>query len=193
MRVIASDIVSSEGEELILVDDDDNKLGTLSKADCHDGDGVLHRAFSLFLFDVRGDLLLQQRSSLKRLWPLHWSNSCCSHPRNGETMQEATRRRLHQELGVAADLQFIYKFGYHARFEDIGSERELCSVFLGRIDGEVEANRNEIADVRYVQAAELTNALHHDGERYTPWFHMEWRRLNEEYGERLAQYTSPAA
>ena len=191
MRATASDIVSSEGEELILVDEDDNQLGTLSKANCHDGDGVLHRAFSLFLFDVSGNLLLQQRSSMKRLWPLYWSNSCCSHPRNGETMQEATRRRLHQELGVAADLQFIYKFGYHARFEEIGSERELCSVFLGRIDGEVAANRNEIADVRYVKAAELTNALQQDGERYTPWLHMEWRRLNDEYGERLAQYTSP--
>ncbi len=193
MRAIASNIVSSESEELILVDDDDNKLGTLSKADCHDGDGVLHRAFSLFLFDVRGNLLLQQRSSMKRLWPLYWSNSCCSHPRNGETMQEATRRRLSQELGVTAELQFIYKFGYHARFEEIGSERELCSVFLGRLHDEVEANRNEIADVRYIRAAEVTKALEDDGERYTPWFHMEWRRLNEEYGERLARYTSPVA
>lgn len=193
MRATASDIVSSEGEELILVDEDDNQLGTLSKANCHDGDGVLHRAFSLFLFDVRGNLLLQQRSSMKRLWPLYWSNSCCSHPRSGETMQEATRRRLRQELGVVADLQFIYKFGYHARFEEIGSERELCSVFLGRIDGEVAANRNEIADVRYVKAAELTSALQQDGERYTPWLHMEWRRLNDDYGECLAQYTSPVA
>ena len=193
MRAIASNTVSSESEELILVDDDDNEQGTLSKAECHDGDGVLHRAFSLFLFDVRGNLLLQQRSSMKRLWPLYWSNSCCSHPRNGETMQEATRRRLRQELGVTAELQFIYKFGYHARFGDIGSERELCSVFLGRLDDEVEANRNEIADLRYAPAAEITDALQHEGKRYTPWFHMEWRRLSDEYGERLAQYTSPMA
>ena len=87
-------VVSSEAEELILVDEQDNETGYLSKAACHDGDGVLHRAFSVFLFNDRGELLLQQRSPSKRLWGGYWSNSCCSHPRRGESIQVATRRRL---------------------------------------------------------------------------------------------------
>ena len=90
-------IVSSEAEELILVDGEDNETGYLSKAACHDGDGVLHRAFSLFLFDSAGRLLLQQRAATKRLWPGFWSNSCCSHPRRGESMEVATSRRLRDE------------------------------------------------------------------------------------------------
>lgn len=186
-----NDVVSSESEELILVDEDDCEQGTLSKAACHDGDGLLHRAFSLFAFDSRGHLLLQQRSAEKRLWPLFWSNSCCSHPRSGESMQTATRRRIQQELGIGADLEFVYKFSYHARFGELGSERELCSVFLGRIDNEVQPNRNEIADVRFVSPDELSQALDEDDDSYTPWFQMEWRRLTTEFADQLARYTSP--
>ena len=80
---VKHDVVSFDSEELILVDTQDHELGYCSKAQCHDGDGVLHRAFSLFVFDRRGRVLLQQRSAQKRLWPLYWSNSCCSHPRRG--------------------------------------------------------------------------------------------------------------
>ena len=102
--------VSSEREELILVDADDNETGYGTKADCHDGKGVLHRAFSLFLFNKAGELLLQQRSSQKRLWPGFWSNSCCSHPRRGETVLVATQRRLHDELNISAELEHVYRF-----------------------------------------------------------------------------------
>ena len=83
-------IVSSDDEALILVDDQDNEVGFLNKADCHVGDGVLHRAFSVFLFDDAGRLLLQHRASGKPLWPLYWSITCCSHPRRGETRELAT-------------------------------------------------------------------------------------------------------
>jgi len=109
--------VSSEREELILVDADDNETGFGTKADCHDGEGVLHRAFSLFLFNAEGELLLQQRGSQKRLWPGFWSNSCCSHPRRGETMPVATLRRLSDELNISAQLEYIYQFCYQAASE----------------------------------------------------------------------------
>ena len=155
----ASPIVSYDSEALILVDENDCETGTLDKAACHDGEGLLHRAFSLFAFDARGHLLLQQRSAEKRLWPGFWSNSCCSHPRSGESMQTATRRRIRQELGVSTELEFVYKFRYHARFGDIGSERELCSVFLGRLSDDVVPNRHEIDAVRYVDPATLDRAL----------------------------------
>lgn len=190
MTAIAKDVVSSEGEELILVDLDDNRVGTLSKAHCHDGDGVLHRAFSLFIFNPHGELLMQQRGAAKRLWPLYWSNSCCSHPRDSESMGEATRRRLREELGIESSLEFVYKFTYHARFGELGSENEFCSVFLGRVDEAVDANQNEIAGVRYVGAAELTTALQDESAQYTPWLQMEWRRLQEEFAEQLGKYTT---
>lgn len=186
----AHNIVSSDSEELILVDEDDRDIGTLSKARCHDGDGVLHRAFSLFIFNESGELLLQQRSAGKRLWPLYWSNSCCSHPRAGESMDEAVERRLEQELGLHCDLEFVFKFAYQARYGDAGSENELCSVYLGRTSESVRVNANEIASVRYVAADRVGAELEASPGDFTPWFRMEWERLSGDYGARLARYTN---
>lgn len=181
-------IVSSDSEQLILVDENDVEIGHLDKLSCHDAGGVLHRAFSLFIFDADGRLLMQQRSAAKRLWPLYWSNSCCSHPRRGETMQEATRRRLRDELNIAADLEFVYKFAYQADFGESGAENELCSVFLGRTSDEIVANRSEIAAIRSLTAAELQAELDADPQYFTPWFKLEWQRLNLEHGRRLRKY-----
>ena len=184
-------IVSSEEELLILVDQDDNHTGNLSKADCHNGDGVLHRAFSVFLFNRQGELLLQQRSDTKRLWPMYWSNSCCSHPRQGESLETATVRRLQDELHVSATLEFAYKFSYQARFGDIGSENELCSVYLGRMDGDATANITEIEALRFVTAESLDKEFDEQPKSFTPWFRMEWTRLSNEFGMLLSGYTSP--
>jgi isopentenyl-diphosphate delta-isomerase len=181
-------IVSSEAEELILVDADDNETGFLSKADCHDGTGVLHRAFSLFLFNDKGELLLQQRSQSKRLWPGFWSNSCCSHPRRGESMQVATQRRLLDELNIETSLEYVYKFSYEASFSDLGSENELCQVYLGKVGESVRANAHEIADIRYVSAGALAAEMDASPERFTPWFKMEWQTLLTEHREILANY-----
>ena len=183
-------VVSSEAEELILVDEDDREQGHLSKAACHDGDGVLHRAFSAFLFNANGELLLQQRAATKRLWPGYWSNSCCSHPRRGESMATATARRLDDELILATDLSFVYKFRYQASYADLGSEHELCHVFLGRIDDEVHANAEEIADTRFVSAASLDRELAENPERFTPWFRMEWESLKTDHQAVLGEYLS---
>ena len=183
--------VSAENELLILVDTDDQETGSLGKVECHDGDGILHRAFSVFLFNDRGELLLQQRSADKRLWPMYWTNTCCSHPRQGEAMQVATERRLQQELNTASTLEFIYKFEYQARFGDLGSENELCWVHLGRIEREATANDAEVAALRFVSADELRGEIDAQPERLTPWFKMEWQRLNEDFPERLANYTEP--
>ena len=96
-------VVSRDDEQLILVDSDDRELGFLAKADAHVGVGTLHRAFSLFVFNPAGGLLLQQRAKGKRLWPGYWSNTCCSHPHRGETMDNAIHRRLHEELGLRTE------------------------------------------------------------------------------------------
>ena len=108
-------------EPLILVDDADHEIGHLDRANCHAGSGVLHRAFSLFIFNGNGELLLQQRAPGKRLWPLYWSNSCCSHPRRAESMDTAIHRRLHEELGLACPLHFLFKFQYQAQFDPLAA------------------------------------------------------------------------
>jgi isopentenyl-diphosphate delta-isomerase len=181
-------VVSSESEELILVDIEDNEVGYRSKADCHDGPGELHRAFSLFLFNNDGELLLQQRSAEKRLWPGYWSNSCCSHPRRGETLPIATMRRLRDELNTAAALEYVYQFCYQARFSEAGSENELCHVYLGRIDGDIRPNDSEIESIRFILAKDLDEKLAAQPQQFTPWFIKEWQTLKEGHAGQLARY-----
>ena len=181
-------IVSSEAEELILVDSDDNETGYLSKAECHDGRGVLHRAFSLFLFNEKGELLLQQRSASKRLWPGFWSNSICSHPRRGESMRVATQRRLRDELNIEARLEFVYKFDYRAEFGESGSENELCHVYLGSVGAPVEPNEHEISAIRFLRPLDLAKEIATSPAIFTPWFKMEWQALRSGHAEKLAAY-----
>ena len=181
-------VVSSESEELILVDVKDNEIGYRSKADCHNGGGTLHRAFSLFLFNEQGELLLQQRGTGKRLWPGYWSNSCCSHPRRGETLPIATLRRLSDELNIAAELEYIYRFCYQAEFGEAGSENELCHVFLGRIEGEIRPNDREIESIRFISANGLTAEFAEHPQRFTPWFKKEWQTLKKTYAGQLGRY-----
>ncbi|MGI9271139.1 MAG: isopentenyl-diphosphate Delta-isomerase [Woeseiaceae bacterium] len=181
-------IVSSEAEELILVDEDDQEIGFLSKEECHNGRGQLHRAFSVFLFNASGQLLLQQRSDSKRLWPGFWSNTCCSHPRRGESMSVATRRRLRDELNIEVSMEFIYKFSYTAEFGSTGSENELCHVYLGLVDEAVAPNEHEISATRYLSAELLAHEFKESPEHFTPWFKMEWLTLMEEYRDELSRY-----
>jgi isopentenyl-diphosphate delta-isomerase len=176
-RLWAGGDSAAEVESLILVDEADREVGYMSKTRCHEGQGVLHRAFSLLIFNERGELLLQRRSAGKRLWPHYWSNSCCSHPRRAEAMEEATHRRLREELGLACPLHFLFKFQYQARFDNVGAEHELCSVFIGRSTGRVLIDHDEISDWRWVSPEGLTTELGTGAERFTPWFAMEWERI----------------
>ena len=178
-------IVSFDSEQLILVDEADREIGFKSKAECHVGRGTLHRAFSLVIFNSAGELLLQQRSAGKRLWPLYWSNTCCSHPRRGETMEVAIRRRLHEELRLVAPLKFLFKFHYQAQFEVDGAEHELCWVYAGRSDTQAQVNPNEIAAVRYLSVPQLEAEMAEHPEHFTPWFHLEWARIRELHLEEL--------
>lgn len=181
-----SDEVSFDDESLILVDERDQVLGYRSKAECHDGEGILHRAFSLFVFNDAGELLLQQRSARKRLWPLFWSNSCCSHPRAGESMDVAVQRRLGQELDISAELQYLYKFRYHARYADAGSEHELCWVYIGVSREQVRENTNEIAAWRFVAPTALDQEMADRPGSFTPWFQQEWARIRQNHAAELA-------
>lgn len=174
-------IVSFNDEKLILVDSQDKIIGYENKDICHDGQGILHRAFSIFIFNGRNELLLQKRSEKKQLWGLYWSNTCCSHPRKGETIERAVLRRLYEEVGLRTDLRFLYKFQYQANFDEKGSENELCSVFIGKSDQQPVANNTEIAAWRYISPVELDQELAASTDQFTPWFKMEWQRLRTEF------------
>ncbi len=179
-------IVSSDQEELILVNARDESIGTMSKRDCHQGEGTLHRAFSIFIFNAAEAVLLQQRSGQKLLWPDYWSNACCSHPQVGEDCEVAANRRLQQELGITLPLTFIYKFEYRAQYENAGSEHELCWVWVGFAEAEeINPNSNEIADWRFFSREELNRELADNPGRYTPWMKLEWEHLLAEYAARL--------
>lgn len=172
-----SRVVSSDDDQLILVDSDDREIGFLTKADAHLGRGTLHRAFSVFVSNPAGELLMQQRAKGKRLWPGYWSNACCSHPRAGEEVGDAARRRLHEELGLSAELEFLFKFEYQAQYDSHGAEHELCWVYAGRSAERPRANVHEIEAWRYVTPKALCAEIACAPETFTPWFKIEWERL----------------
>jgi isopentenyl-diphosphate delta-isomerase len=179
-------VVSSDTDQLILVNSQDEEIGFDDKLSCHDGQGKLHRAFSVLLFNEKRELLIQRRAPGKRLWGGYWSNSCCSHPRVGETMDEAAKRRVLEELGLSvSDLTFLYKFEYHAQFGDVGAEHELCTVFIGRADLDPVVNENEISQWRYIGASTLEAELEANPEHYTPWFKMEWQQITRVFASEL--------
>ena len=180
------DIVSFDNEALIIVDAQDRILGHGTKAELHQGTGTLHRAFSIFLFNDAGHVLLQQRSADKPLWPEFWSNTCCSHPRRGESYGIATRRRLKEELGVEAPLRFTHRFRYQAQFSAEGAEHELCSVYVGRIDGDPKPNPQEVSDWQWISPSALDGWLETNPQNLTPWFKLEWAALRSgEHAETL--------
>jgi isopentenyl-diphosphate Delta-isomerase len=179
--------ISPDSETLILVDESDREIGHLSKTQCHSGSGVLHRAFSLLIFNEAGELLIQQRSPAKRLWPMYWSNSCCSHPRRNEPMELATQRRLHEELGIRCPLKFLFKFQYQAQYGAAGAEHEMCSVYIGRYSGHLRINGGEIAGWRWVAPEALDQELSGRPEAFTPWFVLEWERIRRDHRAEIDQ------
>ncbi|MBN1959812.1 MAG: isopentenyl-diphosphate Delta-isomerase [Deltaproteobacteria bacterium] len=178
-------IVSFDDEPLILVDATDTEIGFAKKQECHAANGILHRAFSVFLINDDNQVLLQQRSEQKSLWPLFWSNACCSHPRRGEDLTQAVVRRLSEELGVNASVNYLFKFQYQAYFKNIGAENELCHVFIGCLNKAISPNKNEIAATRWILADKLDGELLENNINYTPWIKLEWQRIRGEFGGNL--------
>ena len=182
--------VSFDDENLILVDEQDNVIGHDSKDNVHRGNGLLHRAFSIFLFDGPERVLLHRRSPKKPLWPGFWTNSCCSHPRRGEDYECAARRRLLEELGVAAELSWLYQFQYAASFGSRGAERDLCAVLIGDLDrpDSVRANRNEVQEWGWFACEEVDSWVQRHPGQFTPWFLMEWSRLRGDQHAAVEQH-----
>ena len=155
--------------DLILVDESDREIGTGDAIECHSGEGILHRAFTILVSNPRGDVLIQKRSAAKRLWPSTWEASCSGHPLPGEEMVTAAEKRLREELGIEAALDDIGKFTYHARYADDGSENEVCHVLVGRYDGPVRPDPAEVLEYGWLDIAALRDGIAEHGEAYAPW------------------------
>ncbi len=171
-------------DKIVVVDENDDFVREEFKSKCHEGAGILHRAFSVFIFNQNNELLLQQRSSLKPLWPGYWSNSCCSHPRKHESYEDAAVRRVQEELGIECKVNYLFKFQYQAKYKDVGSENEVCAVLSARCGNDVEIKHDpqEVAEFKYIQPQALLDDIKQDPDKYTPWFKLEIDRVLEHIG-----------
>ena len=168
-------------ENVILVDSNDRMIGSMEKYEAHEK-GLLHRAFSVFLFNEQDELLLQQRALSKYHCGGLWTNSCCSHQRLEETNVEAAKRRLMEELGITAmDLQDTFSFVYKAKFDNGLTEHEFDYVLFGKFNGTTEINEEEVAATKYMNQQEIQNEIQHSPEQFTPWFKLIYQRAFDTY------------
>ena len=168
----------SDQQQVILVDENDNPLGTLEKMEAH-RKGLLHRAFSVFIFNSKGEMLLQQRAWHKYHSGGLWSNACCSHPQPGEEIGLAAERRLTEELGFSTPLKKIFDFVYTAAFGNDLTENEFDHVFIGRYDDVVNVNPDEVEDYCFKTPEEIKLELKNDPSNYTAWFYIAFPKLEE--------------
>ncbi|MFK7756934.1 MAG: isopentenyl-diphosphate Delta-isomerase [Flavobacteriales bacterium] len=156
-------------EQVILVDDQDKELGVMNKMEAHEK-GVLHRAFSVFLFNDQDELLLQRRALEKYHSPGLWTNTCCSHPRKGETTLEAAHRRLKEEMGISTALEPKFTFLYKAVLDRGLTEHELDHVFMGSYNNAPSLNSEEAVDWKYISIPDLLLEVKTKPDSYTEWF-----------------------
>ncbi len=167
-------------ERVILVNEKDEQIGTMPKLEAHEK-AVLHRAFSVFILNDRGELLLQQRAALKYHSPMLWTNTCCSHQRDGENNIEAGKRRLLEEMGFVTELKEIFSFIYKAPFDNGLTEHELDHVMVGSFNENPKINHDEVGDFRWMTLESVKTDIENQPEIYTEWFKI----IFKEYYQRL--------
>lgn len=167
-------------EKVVLVSETDDQLGLMGKLEAHEK-GVLHRAFSVFIFNKSGELLLQQRALDKYHSPGLWTNTCCSHQRDGESSIQAGKRRLMEEMGFTCDLEEVFWFIYKADFDNGLTEHELDHVMVGYYDAEPLVNKEEVASFKWMSLKDVKDDISRNPDRYTEWFKI----IFKEYDERL--------
>jgi isopentenyl-diphosphate delta-isomerase len=163
-------------EQVILVDKDDCEIGLMEKMEAHK-QSVLHRAFSVFLFNPQGKMLLQQRALTKYHSAGLWTNTCCSHPRPGETLENAVSRRLIEEMGITTKVFKAFDFIYQAELPDNLNEYEFDHVFIGNYDADVRPNHLEVANFVYQSIEEVEANLESHPEKYTVWFKIAFPKV----------------
>jgi isopentenyl-diphosphate delta-isomerase len=173
-----------DNQQVILVDEHDNALGAMDKMEAHQK-GLIHRAFSIFIFNSRGEMLLQQRALTKYHSAGLWSNSCCSHPCPGEEVKEAAIRRLNEELGFETSLKKIFDFIYQVSFENGLVENEFDHVFVGVYDGNVKMNSEEVSDYTFMPMEQIALELKNKPGNYTEWFKISFPKLEAWWQQNL--------
>ncbi|SHI02852.1 isopentenyl-diphosphate delta-isomerase [Chryseolinea serpens] len=158
-------------DHVILVDERDNEFGTMDKMEAHIK-GALHRAFSVLLFNSKGEILLQKRSAFKYHSAGLWTNTCCSHPKPGETMETAIKRRLMEEMGIDLQPEYLFKFIYHVELSNNLIEHELDHVYIGQFNGEPIINSVEVERWKYAEPAAVKKDMLQNPEAYTYWFSL---------------------
>ena len=161
---------------VILVDENDHEVGLMEKMEAHEK-GLLHRAFSVFIFNNKGELLLQQRSETKYHSANLWTNACCSHPLPGETTIDAAHRRLQEEMGFDTPLSAAFTFMYKSKFDNGLTEHEVDHVFIGYYTGEIKPDASEVKDYCFVKMEEVQEGLKHHQHKYTTWFAIAFPAL----------------
>ena len=164
-------------EQVILVDENDRQVGLMEKQAAH-VNPHLHRAFSIFIFNSKGELLMQQRALSKYHSPGLWTNTCCSHPRDGETLTEATSRRLMEEMGMTCEMHEVYTFIYMAPVGQGLTEHEFDHVWIGRSDETPQINREEVESWKYVSLSDLEVDIQLHPELYTEWFKITFEEMS---------------
>jgi isopentenyl-diphosphate delta-isomerase len=175
-------VLSLPVDQIILVDENNRALGQGEKQAVHRG-GLLHRAFSVFLCDANGKLLLQQRHGSKYHSGGLWANSCCGHPRFRERTKAAARRRVSEELGVKVDLTYAFRARYRTSFANGLHENEIVYMYFGRLDGPLAPDRSEVADLRFADLSEIKDDIRRRPQTYTYWF----RHYIESHGDEIAR------
>jgi isopentenyl-diphosphate delta-isomerase len=165
-------------EQVILVNEQDLETGSMEKMEVHKK-GLLHRAFSIFIFNAKGEMLLQQRSLNKYHSGGLWTNACCSHPKPGEETADAAVRRLQEELGFAVKLEKIFDFVYRAEFENGLTEHEFDHVFAGEYEGIIKLDKQEAMDYCYKSLEDIRHSLKEHPRKFTEWFHLAFPRIEE--------------
>ena len=156
-------------EQVILVDQQDNPIGLMEKIEAHEK-ALLHRAFSVFVFNEKNELMLQQRAAEKYHSPLLWTNTCCSHQRDGESNIEAGKRRLQEEMGFSCELEEVFSFIYKAPFDNGLTEHEYDHVMIGTFNDEPIVNPEEVATYKWMPLEEVKRDIENHPEEYTAWF-----------------------
>ena len=163
-------------QEVILVNEQDEPVGTMGKMEAHER-AILHRAFSVFIFNSKGEMLLQQRAAKKYHSAGLWTNACCSHPNPGEETIAAAKRRLYEELGFTAALKKAFHFTYKAHFENGLTEHEYDHVFTGLYEGEIKPNTEEVNEYCYKTMEDIQHSLETHPQKYTAWFNIAFPQL----------------
>jgi len=169
-------------EKVILVTKDDQPIGLMPKMEAHEK-AVLHRAFSVFVLNAKGEIMLQQRAADKYHSPLLWTNTCCSHQRDGETNIEAGKRRLREEMGFVVELKELFSFIYKAPFDNGLTEHELDHVMIGSFEGEPVINTEEVADWKWMFPKDIKDDIAKAPDSYTAWFKIIFDKFYKHISE----------